>query len=86
MFVVDVVNGSVLIPIVCFVGETIVDECLFIKLAMDGNGEICCCCGCCKCEVVPFVNISTISYRISVIGVNVVDDKLSLIVVNKLHG
>ncbi len=91
MFVVDVVNESVLIPIVCFVGETTGDECLFIRLAMDGNGEInwwwCCCC-CCKCEVVPFVNISTISYRISVIGVNVVvdDDRLSLIVVNKLHG
>jgi hypothetical protein len=56
---------------------------------MDGNGEICCCCCCCccKCEVVPFVNISTISYRISVMGVN---DKLSfvleLILVNKLHG
>ncbi len=87
----DVVNGSVLIPMVCLVGETTGDgwdECLFIRLAMDGNGEICCCCCCCcKCEVLPFVNISTISYRISVIGVN---DKLSfvreLIFVNKLHG
>ncbi len=86
MFVVDVVNCSVLIPIICFVGETIGDECLFIRLAIDGNGEICCC-GCCICEFVPFVNISIISYRISVIGVNVdVDDKLSLTVVNKLHG
>jgi len=85
MFVVDVVKGSVLIPIVCFVGETTGDECLLIRLAMDGNGELCCCC---KCELVPFVNKSTISYRISVMGVNVVvdDDKLSFTVVNKLHG
>ena len=89
MFVVDVVNGSVLIPIVCLVGDTTGegwDECRFIRLAMDGNGEICCCGGC-KCELVPFVNISTISYRISVIGVK---DRLSfvreLIFVNKLHG
>ena len=75
-----------MIPIVCFVGETIGDECLFIRLAMDGNGELCCCCGG-KCEWVPFVNKSTISYRISVIGVNVVvDDKLSLTVVSRLHG
>ncbi len=88
MFVVDVVNGSVLIPIVCFAGETTGDECLFIRLAMDGNGDICWCwCWCCKCEFVPFVNISTISYRISVIGVKVVvDEKLSLTVVNRLHG
>lgn len=91
MFVVDVVSESVLIPIVCLVGDTTGDECLFIRLAMDGNGDICWwwCCGCCGiCEVVPFVNISTISYRISVIGVNVVVGvkELSFSDVNKLHG
>lgn len=44
MFVVDVVNGSVLMPMVCLAGETAgepCDECLFIRLAIDGNGEIC---------------------------------------------
>ena len=88
ILVVDVVSGSVLIPIVCFVGDTIGDECRFIKLAMDGNGEFCCCwCWCCICELVPFVNRSTISYRISVMGVNAaVEGKLSLIEVNRLHG
>lgn len=82
MFVVDVVNASAFIPIVCFVGETIGDECLLIRLAMDGSGEICCC-G--ICGVAPFVNISTISYRISVMGVNEGDDNLSFSDVNKLH-